>query len=204
MKLAVLTSDRNVNGELNIIHSLFQQGMELLHVRKPQFSSSDYLSFIGQIQPAYHNRIVIHGGYHLFGRFDLSGIHLSSYQRGDALAIEATRHIPRSRVSTSFHSWQEILDATDEYRYVFISPVFNSISKPGYEAAIDRTGIADLRLRVVRQGRDCPGIFGLGGVGPQQIPLLQESGFDGAAVLGSIWHAPDPLAAFTALKNQLR
>ena len=39
----------------------------------------------------------------------------------------------------------------------------------------------------------CPEIVALGGVSSSNLAILQKSGFDGAAMLGAIWQAEDPL-----------
>ena len=80
------------------------------------------------------------------------------------------------------------------YKYVFISPVFNSISKVGYNAAIDLNELSGLRNTCITARGYCPGIIGLGGVGSRELPSLKSAGFDGAAVLGAVWQAKDPVA----------
>ena len=67
--------------------------------------------------------------------------------------------------------------------YLFLSPIFDSISKAGYKsnftidelrAAAD-AGIIDSR------------VFALGGVTPDRLSLLQSIGFGGAVMLGAVW-----------------
>ena len=82
------------------------------------------------------------------------------------------------------------------YGYVFISPVFDSISKAGYKAAIDLQQCAAVRQEVIKARGYCPQIIGLGGVGAEQVRILQANGFDGAALLGSVWGAEDVVGAF--------
>jgi thiamine monophosphate synthase len=45
--------------------------------------------------------------------------------------------VDKVAISGSFHSWEEIRANRFPYTYVFISPVYDSISKAGYKAAID-------------------------------------------------------------------
>ena len=78
-------------------------------------------------------------------------------------------------VSRSCHSLDEL---TAEANYLFLSPIFDSISKPGYRAAFSAE---ELRGKV--DGR----VFALGGVTFEQLPYIQELGFGGAAMLGAAW-----------------
>jgi thiamine-phosphate pyrophosphorylase len=103
-------------------------------------------------------------------------------------------NIPNNTISTSFHSWAEIVENKFHYKYAFISPVFDSISKVGYKTAIDLSAINEVRRTCIIQQTYCPAIIGLGGVGINELPLLKKTGFDGAAMLGSIWLAKDPVS----------
>jgi thiamine-phosphate pyrophosphorylase len=96
--------------------------------------------------------------------------------------------LPTTDISTSFHSWQEIKENNHPYKYVFISPVFDSISKKDYKAGIDLLGATTVKNELAESGKYCPGIIGLGGVDAQSIKTLHEYGFDGAAMLGAIWN----------------
>jgi thiamine-phosphate pyrophosphorylase len=43
-------------------------------------------------------------------------------------------------------------------------------------------------------------VFALGGVAVGKLARVRALGFDGAAVLGAVWQAADPVAAFEALQ----
>ncbi|GAB3828156.1 hypothetical protein GCM10028895_41300 [Pontibacter rugosus] len=42
-------------------------------------------------------------------------------------------------------------------------------------------------------------LIALGGVTAEKLPLVQEMGFKGAAVLGAVWEQPNPVEAFKEL-----
>ena len=69
--------------------------------------------------------------------------------------------------------------------YVFLSPVFDSISKSGYSSAFTD---AQLRSAPEIDGH----VYALGGVRPEHFPLLAEYGFGGAALLGHVWRDCSP------------
>jgi thiamine-phosphate pyrophosphorylase len=203
MRLAVLTPEGEFINEINVINDLFSNGLDRLHIRKPQFTADQYRGYVERIDPRYRKRIVIHGAFELADQMSLAGIHLSSYARADMDILRQVSHILPGRISTSFHSWREIKEIQFPYGHVFISPVFNSISKPGYNAAIDLNGIGAARARCKESLGYCPGIYGLGGVDVANVATLADKGFDGAALLGGIWENADPVDSFIAIKNAI-
>jgi thiamine-phosphate pyrophosphorylase len=191
MDLIVITPEETVEDETEIVNRMFENGLHRLHIRKPLFSAEEYRDYIKAIKKRYHLRLVIHGHFELYKEFWLDGIHLNAKARNDAAVWAQLKDIGiwHSSISTSFHSWQEIVDNEYKYRYVFISPVFDSISKKSYKAGIDLDGIADTKQKLDERDKHIPKIIGLGGVGPTQLKILKEHGFDGAAMLGAIWNS---------------
>ena len=83
----------------------------------------------------------------------------------------------RLRRSLTIHYFPELAEWLGlDYR--FLSPVFDSISKPGYLSAFTEE---DLRGHVDAD------TFALGGVTPDKLELLEQLGFGGAAMLGAAW-----------------
>jgi thiamine-phosphate pyrophosphorylase len=78
---------------------------------------------------------------------------------------------------------------------VFLSPVFPSISKPGYHPAIDSKIIAARLSRRTHHERKTA-VIALGGITLANVIRCAELGFDGVAILGALWHAAEPLAVF--------
>lgn len=201
MHLIVITPDNEVKDEITIINSLFDNGLRQLHLRKPLFTTEQYRNYIDAIDTWYHPRIVLCGSFDLLDEFSLGGAHLNSMVRNDKATVEQLKALPPSCISTSFHSWQEIEDNEFEYGYVFISPVFDSISKNGYNAGIDIKGAIRIKERMEQRNKYCPEIIGLGGVGIMQLSILHRNAFDGAAVLGAIWLSEAPVATFTKMRD---
>jgi thiamine-phosphate pyrophosphorylase len=97
-------------------------------------------------------------------------------------------------VSTSVHSWAELAALPEGLAYAFISPLFDSISKPGYGA---NEGL------LLQPGERQPCLpVGLGGIGPDTIAAMFEHGWKGAAVLGWIWEKPaEAVSRYEQLKK---
>jgi thiamine-phosphate pyrophosphorylase len=189
MQIIIITPEISVPNETERIHQLLADGLAKLHIRKPNFTTQDYRAYIAAIAPPYHNRLVIHGSYELLNEYNLAGIHLNSAARIHEATLKEIEKLHPASISTSFHAWSEIAENETHYDYVFISPVFDSISKAGYKAAINLAGAKALKKQLQAKYKPCPAIIGLGGVTPANISLLQENGFDGAAMLGAVWES---------------
>ena len=198
MQLIIITQDIATEREAETVNELFAKGLQRLHIRKPLFSADDYRHYINIIDSKYHKRLVISGCFELWNEYELGGIHLNSHMRNEPAVWQAIALIPAAAISTSFHTWQEVMDNSFPYSYVFISPVFDSISKRGYSGSIDISRAITVKDHFTENKQYCPGIIGLGGVGQAQLNVLYQNGFDGAAMLGSIWQARDPADTFVS------
>lgn len=98
--------------------------------------------------------------------------------------------------STSLHKLADLQTDWGHLHYAFLSPIFDSISKQGYQAAsFDRD-----QLKALLAG--CPmDIIALGGMTPDRVAEARELGFKGVAVIGSVWGAADPVEAFIELQE---
>jgi thiamine-phosphate pyrophosphorylase len=202
MQLMLLTPEKDHAHEIQIVQQCLAFGLQCLHLRKPSYTREEYADYLQQIDTKYHNRIVLHRHFELLETFDIGGIHFNTAMRNDDVLAE--RFADYGKLSASFHTWEEIEENTMPYHYVFISPVFDSISKQGYKATVDPDGINTLREKLITQNKHCPQIVGLGGVSAENIKALSVNGFDGAAVLGSIWEAADPAVAFAKLARAMK
>jgi thiamine-phosphate pyrophosphorylase len=175
MKLIVITTEYFFDGETAALNLLFDNGMELLHLRKPEASESETARFIEQIRQQYHHRIVIHDHFSLADQFHLMGIHLNHRNPNIPDHFQGAK-------SRSCHALDE-LEQHPDMDYLFLSPIFDSISKHNYNSCFPETLLYDLKEKGVIHEK----IIALGGVKPQNIPKIKDYGFGGAAVLGGLW-----------------
>ena len=64
--------------ESQIITALFDEGLELLHVRKPDSEPVYSERLLSLIPENYHKNIVVHDHFYLKGEYGLKGIHLNA------------------------------------------------------------------------------------------------------------------------------
>jgi len=189
MRLIVITSPDSVGNEIQIIISLFENGVEVLHLRKPDWDINKYEEFIKEIPFAYYKRLVLHSHYKLGEKYNIKGIHLTSdYRKGievnqvkELIRIASKRNLT---VSTSFHSIEEVDQNILKFKYVFLSPVFDSISKVGYKTTFNKKEILEFLSNYTKSTE----VVALGGIEYTNINEVKEMGFSNAAILGAIWN----------------
>ena len=192
MRIIVITRPSFFDGETALVNELFREGLEKLHLRKPGASEQQLAEWLQGIDPEYIGRIVLHDCYGLARRFPVGGVHLNS-RNPDAPDFIGAEHpaengARRLTVSRSCHSIAEVQKYKANCDYLFLSPIYDSISKEGYGSAFSRI---DLR-KAADDGIIDSKVYALGGVSVEHIPELREFGFGGAAVLGALWQSEDP------------
>ena len=176
MKWIIITSPEFLSGEAIFIDKLFLQGLDLLHIRKPDAPLEAYKRFLLQIPKQWYSRIVLHEHFALAEEFGLHGIHLN---RRCSVAPNAFH----GSISCSCHTIEEVITQKESKDYVFLSPIFDSISKVGYQAAFSPTSLKQAAIENVIDEK----VIALGGLTANNIPLVKEWHFGGVALLGDIW-----------------
>ncbi len=177
MKLILLTTPYFFIEEHRIITALFDEGLELLHLRKPDTEPVYSERLLTLIPDNYRKRIVTHDHFYLKSEYGLRGIHLN--HRNPELPPKYKGHI-----SCSCHTEEEVMQHKRACDYVFLSPVFDSISKDGYSSRFTPAAMADMARRRVIDRK----VMALGGVELPKIKELKTLGFGGAVLLGDIWN----------------
>ena len=179
MELIAITVPYFYPGEArDIADALMENRFKYVHVRKPRCCAEEMRGLLEQIPDGLRDRLSLHDFHELAIEYGIGGIHLNSRNPFAPDGWEG-------RLSRSIHSLEEISGVTEDY--AFISPVFPSISKPGYSG--------NFTLEEVSRWLT-PGIFALGGVTAEKLPLLEDAGFAGAAMLGAAWRREIDRGAF--------
>jgi len=201
-RLIVLSSVDGFEHEIHHVQQMFEDGLELFHLRKPKFSTRRLRRYLEKIGSKYHARIVIHSHHELATRFKLRGIHFTHSHKKKNFLINwfRLRYIRmRTRdltLSTGFHTIAELKDYNDKYDYVFLSPVFESISKVGHSGKFNEDSLKE------GLGKTSYEVIALGGIDEDKIEKAIEAGFSGVAVLGSIWKSKEPVEKFKRIQER--
>ena len=171
MRIAI-TPEEIRPDEATWITTLLESGWDMVHMRHPQASLRDIRDIIVALPQRLHKRIRLHGYFELINEFNLGGLHLN--RRCPQPPANYTG--PYSR---SCHSIEEVTASAD-CDYVTLSPIFDSVSKPGYGARFSQTELLSI------DKISSPLVIALGGVTPERVAALEQYNFSGYAVLGAI------------------
>jgi len=160
-------------GEATMITAILDAGWDYVHLRHPAASARDVKRIIEDIPQKYHSRLRLHGHFGLVYEFNLGGLHLNSRCPEPPAGYTG----PCSR---SCHSIRE-LSKYPGCDYLTLSPILNSVSKPGYSAAFTAAQLRQLPSDIK--------VIALGGVIPAAIGWLMSQPFAGYAVLGYLWNS---------------
>ena len=72
--LIVLSPQNYLPSETRTVNLLFENGLNVFHLRKPTHSLKDLRNYLKEIPEIYHNRIVSHGHAELLSEFNLKGL----------------------------------------------------------------------------------------------------------------------------------
>ena len=199
-RLVLLTAPAAVPDEFRLLTELLAlpSPPHRLHLRKPDWSAAQVEALIQALPAQHRHRLVLHGHPELVRRYALGGLHLTARAR-------ATWHqplLPAPSLSTSFHSLAEVTQHRRHYDYVFLSPIFDSISKAGYASSFDLEAMQGSLQKLAARPGYSPQVLALGGITAENLPLVRQAGFAGAAVLGAVWGSADPVATWMAIARE--
>lgn len=191
--ILVITPEEMVQNETEIINGLFQEGLDLLHIRKPFITQDKMTDFINQIDSEFQSQLVLHSHYELAKEFTISRLHFRETDRQNEMYKSFSKNI----ISTSVHDIETFNELNEEWEYSFISPVFPSISKKGYGE--NSTILNDIKNRNNLNVK----LIALGGIDKNNIKEVFDSRVDGVALLGAIWESDTPLNVFKKCRQNV-
>ena len=162
--------------EHQIINALFDEGLEILHLRKPETEPVYSERLLTLIDESYRKRIVVHDHFYLKNEYNLKGIHLN--QRNPELLPKYKGHL-----SCSCRTEQEVTQHKKACDYVFLSPLFDT-STGELTTDLSPSKLRDMARRKVIDRK----VMAFGGVGLNNVSSLKDYGFGGVVILGDIWN----------------
>lgn len=196
--MIVITNPIPITNEISTIHSLFENGLELLHIRKPDFSAAEMKGFLLEIKLEFRQQLVLHSHHQLAPAFGINRIHFTEKTRTET-SEENLKNWKENRfiLSTSIHQMIDFEELPDDFDYAFIGPVFESISKPNYASNID------FKKELEQRKNNKTALIALGGITSDSIKTALEYSFDDVALLGTIWNSNNPIENFKLCQKNL-
>jgi len=181
MRTIAITEPYFYPGEgARIADALMRRGFWRVHIRKPGAAEERVRALLCEIPRELYPRLSMHDHFSLAQELHLGGVHLNRRHPEPPQGWNGL-------VSRSLHTVEELACAGTREDYLFISPVYPSISKTGYCPSFS---IAELKPYLGER------VFALGGVTPGCADELSAAGFGGAAMLGAAWRVEPDMEAF--------
>ena len=177
MKLIVVTAPTFFVEEDKIITALFEEGLDILHLRKPETPAMYSERLLTLIPQKYHKRIITHEHFYLQEEFSLMGIHLNTRNPKEP-------HDYSGHISCTCHSLDEVRNKKHFYDYLFLSPIYNCITKSGVTSGFTAEELRQAGKSKVIDSR----VMALGGITPDNILEIKDYGFGGAVIMGNLWN----------------
>lgn len=179
MRLFVITPEDFTVADMPRAVAMLDSGAERLHLRTVGVDERRLRELIESVPLRLRERVSIHEHLHLALEYGLGGVHLNS----------RSPEVPagfKGMVSRSCHTLKELAKCR-ELDYMFLSPVFDSISKRGYGRRFSSEELQRAAACRLLDRR----VMALGGVRPKLFRLIEAMGFGGAAMLGAAFSPVD-------------
>lgn len=193
--LIVIAPDKFLKNEVKILVELFSNGLEVFHLRKNNVEEIFYHKFLETIPQSVLSSVVLHEYHNLSERFSVRGIHLKERQRKELIVQGKLEKYVQTyqrkglTVSTGFHCTAELGKYAPLFDYVFLSPIFDSISKKGYRQ--QKFVLPDVATPIVA----------MGGIAKENLRETLNMKFRGVAILGAVWTKKNPVQCFLKIKQ---
>lgn len=173
MKLVIITQPEFFIEEDKIITTLFDEGLDLLHLYKPGSEPLYFERLLTLIPDDYHRRIVIHEHYYMKQEFDLAGIHIDD-------PTAATPSGYSGKVSRSVSDMAQLKETKRGSQYVFLHDIMPEGDRPATFSAVEiheasRRGLIDKH------------VYALGGMTADNLRWAADEGFGGAVIGRDLW-----------------
>jgi len=177
MKLILITCPDFFVEEDKILTTLFEEGLDILHLRKPN-SEPVYCERLLSLMPEqFRRKIVVHDHFYLRDEFGLMGIHLSKRHPQAPASYDGP-------VTRTCYDLQSTVEQKPLCEYVLLRNIFDSISEDWNKASFT----SDELRNATRQGIIDHRVIAEGGVCLNNIDQVREWGFGGVAIRGDLWN----------------
>lgn len=194
MKIAVISHNRYLDNEAEIVNQLFEAGLDYFHIKKNKRNTRKLKRLLDSINPDFYNRISLHRNFSIAAKYKLQGAHFTNKHREKyAKTFLEKRWLrichKKIRFTMSYHSLESLSEDTTDYDYCFLSPIFGSTTKK-YQPGFNQRTLSNVLRKTDKQ------TFALGGVNLDNIESAKKIGFDGVALSTFLWDSDQPVTNF--------
>lgn len=176
MKLIIMTKSTFFVEEDKILTTLFDEGMDDLHLFKPESAPIYSERLLSLIPEDYYRKITVHDHYYLKNEYNLAGIHLDN---PDALVPNGYK----GKYSRTCNDLSMLKEMKKKSKYVFLKNIFDCI-----EFGNEKKSFTMNQLEYAAdKGLIDKHVYALGGMSLENIRTAKSLGFGGVVVCGDLW-----------------
>jgi thiamine-phosphate pyrophosphorylase len=193
MKVALYTPPGVLANETYHLSTMLDM-VDYVFLRKEGIDDVFWDDYVQEI-PLVHASKVMTSYYRVLHEYDLGGFHFRSGMLDQMNEAEIWENINMLRnkgkkSSATAHNLEQLKLYNGKFDIVLVAPLFESISKPGHSHVWDFEAIKN----ILKDKSPKTEVFALGGIDASKVDMVHLLGFDGIALLGSIWKG-DPYLA---------
>ena len=180
MKLAIMTKSTFFVEEDKILSSLFDEGLDDLHLFKPGSSPMYSERLLTLLPEGYYRKITVHDHFYLKQEYDLAGIHLDN----------PTDNLPdgyKGKFSRTCTDLSQLKEMKKKSQYVFLKNIFDCIE---FKEEKSSFSLQQLEL-AAGNGLIDKKVYALGGMSLENIKIAKALGFGGVVICGDLWNRFD-------------
>ena len=180
MKLAIMTKSTFFVEEDKILSSLFDEGLDDLHLFKPGSSPMYSERLLTLLPEDYYRKITVHDHFYLKQEYDLAGIHLDN----------PTDNLPdgyKGKFSRTCTDLSQLKEMKKKSQYVFLKNIFDCIE---FKEEKSSFSLQQLEL-AAGNGLIDKKVYALGGMSLEYIKIAKALGFGGVVICGDLWNRFD-------------
>lgn len=180
MKLVIMTKSTFFVEEDKILATLFEEGMDRLHLYKPNSSALYSERLLSLIPDNFHERIVVHNHFQLGNEYHLAGIHL------DSSSVQPPRKV-KDKIGRTCEDLAFLKEMKKNANYVFLRRIFPHPDNKNKSASFTREELE----KAAECGLIDKKVYALGGVDLDHIRQARDLGFGGVVVCSDLWNRFD-------------
>ena len=180
MKLAIMTKSTFFVEEDKILSSLYDEGLDDLHLFKPGSSPMYSERLLTLLPEDYYRKITVHDHFYLKQEYDLAGIHLDN----------PTDNLPdgyKGKFSRTCTDLSQLKEMKKKSQYVFLKNIFDCIE---FKEEKSSFSLQQLEL-AAGNGLIDKKVYALGGMSLENIKIAKALGFGGVVICGDLWNRFD-------------
>ena len=202
MKLVIMTKSTFFVEEDKILTTLFDEGMDNLHLFKPGSTPLYAERLLSLIPEDYYRKITVHDHFYLKNEYDLAGIHL------DDLDTEIPNNY-KGKIGRTCTDIQMLKEKKKKSSCVFLKNIFDCIEFSEEKKTFTQQQLED----AADKGLIDRHVYALGGMSLDNIRMAKTLGFGGVVICGDLWSRFDIhnqtdfkelIAHFEKLRNAVR